>query len=135
MKQVLLVLVFVLGCAGSSAQTQAVVTDRIARSANAALPTIVQAYQAQGDAAIDAAPDRASATAALAAVRQRWAPVWLAWAILRASVETYATALESAHGDTAGLDAAPVERAWCGFLRALPAPLSAAAVTGVVCPP
>lgn len=69
-------LVLLLSCSPSELQVQAHIANAIAIGANDALPTLVSAYRAEGDAAIASASTREAADAALAEVRTRWQPVW-----------------------------------------------------------
>lgn len=77
--------------------------DTIARSVNAATVQLVAAEEAEGNAAIDAAPkDEAAIDAALANVEARWEPVWIALRVFTATHGRWADALEQ--GREAGFE-------------------------------
>ena len=116
-----LLLVAVLAVAGCSAaqQTQAVTAHGIAKSANAATPLLVEAYDLEGRAVIVASLTRDEAEERLDAVRERWRPVWEAHAVFVTIHGAWATALEA--GTLTPAVAAEVREAYC-TLRAVAAP-------------
>lgn len=92
--------------------------DTIARSVNAATVQLVAAEEAEGNAAIEAAPkDEAAIDAALADVEARWEPVWVALRAFTAAHGRWADALEQ--GGASGLE--DVVFAYCE-LRPIVAP-------------
>lgn len=120
MKRLLVLLLLVLACSPSALQVQAQAADAMAKTANAALAAMVIAYQAEGDAAIEGASNLDDAHAALAKVRDRWAPIWAAADATRAAHDAWATALE--HGTADSDLAGKLREAYC--LMRLVAPAS-----------
>jgi hypothetical protein len=99
------------GCSGTAVQRQARALDVTARTINAAVPLVLVEYRrAQMDLVrahcgpADAGPcrDPVSARREVDALRARWAPVWLAYAGLRATQDAYATQLEACQASDAG---------------------------------
>jgi len=147
----LVALAALLGCTSAALATQARIADGIARTVNTAEPVLVRTYDAEGLAAIGAAPDHAAAIAATEAVRAHWRPLWGtcyarsaptgcepgAWEALRTAHETYATALEQVRDGAAPLSAAlalvgPLVRLACVVIAYLP---EADRPTGIPCAP
>lgn len=83
-----------VSCAPSALQVQATYVDRVAVTANAALPALLSSYEREGQRAIDAAKTREEAEASIARIEKKWAPVWASWEALRAATDVYASALE-----------------------------------------
>jgi hypothetical protein len=98
-----------LDCSPSAMQVQAQVADTVAVAVNAEIPQLLELREQEGLAAIENAPDRPAAKAALAKVRQRWAPVVAAIKVFAAAHDAWATALES--GGTVDLES--VLQAYC----------------------
>lgn len=133
-------------CTPDALQVQARAANAFALAANRGLPELVRAYRLEGERAIERAPDRAAAVAALAAVRTRWARVWGtdaqgqpcgdgdaagscrngAWPALRAAEDAWAFALErQIAGEKLQLAdvlrlAGDLRGAYCGLRGALP---------------
>src|SRR4051812_46576995 len=63
-------------CGASALTLQARTVDLLARTANHALPALVQVYEDEGNAAIEHAADAPSAQRAMDAVTARWHGVW-----------------------------------------------------------
>lgn len=124
-----------MGCSGTQRQAQSVAASSLAVAANRAYPKLQAAYRAEGDRAIDAAPTQAEARAALAVVRERWAPVWRAWDAVRLAQDAWATALESgASADDVARTVVALQAAYCGLRAATPG-AALAEVPGFGCGP
>lgn len=80
--------------ASCTLRQEAIVADAVARAVNAAAPQLVRIYQADCDAAIDAAPP-GGGHAALAACRERWSVAWVALEALATVHEAWRRALDS----------------------------------------
>ena len=150
MRLALLVLLS-LGCSSAALATQARIADGIARTVNTSEPVLVHAYDAEGQAAIDASGDRAAALAATSAVSARWSPLWGtcyarhapvgcesgAWEALRTAHATYATTLDQVRDGAAPLATAlalvgPLVRLACVVIAYLP---EADRPAGIPCAP
>uniref|UniRef100_A0A6M3INU5 Uncharacterized protein n=1 Tax=viral metagenome TaxID=1070528 RepID=A0A6M3INU5_9ZZZZ len=105
------------GCSPAALDLQARAADVVARSANAALPALVEAYQAEGEEVVARCDSLDEARAGLDAVRARWAPVWSAWDALETVHELWETTLEA--GGDAAVIWPSVLRAYCGLRLAL----------------
>ncbi len=127
-------LCFLNGCGVSARQIQAQTATAVANSANASLPILVGRYRLEGDRAIAEATDRAGAEAAVAAVQQKWTPVWKSWETLRLAHGAWAALLEK--GDV-GLAAAlsALGDAYCGLLKVWPGDVPAIPLSVVRCEP
>lgn len=108
---VLLLVMPLVGCTSAATQTQAVAADTVARVTNATLPSLVEAYDQEGLAAIEASDSRDEAEYRLELVREKWRPVWEALEVFASVHDAWATALE-AGTDTAAI-AAEVRDAYC----------------------
>jgi hypothetical protein len=82
------------GCTPSSRQVQAVAADTIARTTNSIIPSLVEAYDLDGQAAIVAASTRDEAEANLQLVRMTWAPIWDSLHVFAKVHCAWATAVE-----------------------------------------
>jgi hypothetical protein len=98
-----------MGVRSPAVQAQAEVANGIAVTVNAKIPQLLELREQEGLAAIENAPDRPAAKAALAKVRQRWASVVAAIKVFAAAHDAWATALES--GGTVDLES--VLQAYC----------------------
>lgn len=135
-----LALAALVGCGASALAVQARTADVIARVANTAGPLLVREYDREGTAAIQAAPDRPSATAARDAVVAHWRPLWGtcrgtaaegpceagAWRTLRVAADVYRVALQGVRDGASPLSVAvalvgPLLRAACVVMGYLPA--------------
>ncbi len=124
-----------LACSPAARQVQAVAANTLALAANDAGPLLVAAERAEGDRAIDSAPDKASALVALAAVRSKWAPVWDRWAAVRAAQAAWATALETkATPEDIAKAAGALRDAYCALGAVTPPGVALAKVEGWGCP-
>ena len=90
---VLAVLCLGAGCDSAALQIQAQTANAVAGAANAGLPVLVERYKAEGGAAIEKAATRAEAETGVAAVKDRWSPIWYAWEALRVAEDGWAVAI------------------------------------------
>lgn len=126
---VLLALALVLlGCGASATQLQARVADGMGRAVDAEVPSLVAAYEAEGDAAIDSAASLPEAEVLLEDVRARWRAVWHALEAFRAAHDGWATALETG----GSVDVGRLQSAYCELRAAVE---GRAELPDVGCPP
>jgi hypothetical protein len=119
-------------CGPKAVELQTRAANDIAVAVNAVTPVLLATEQAQGDKAIDAAPDKAAAKAQLAIIQKQWAPIWEAHKAIAVAQGEWATALEKG-GDTAAA-AAAVRAAFCKLKGLLPPEVKVPpAVSVVVC--
>lgn len=123
-----------LGCSATQRRAEVVTASVLADTANAALPVLIAAYQAEGDRAIDAAATQADARVARDAVRVRWSPVWRAWDAVRLAHGVWATALESnGSADDINKAAGALREAYCAMRGVVPPGVALAEVVGFGC--
>lgn len=126
-------LAFVLwGCNPNALSIQAQTANLVASAANSALPILVERYRREGDAAIARSGDRAEAEAAVAAVKDKWSPVWTAWEALRIAEDGWAATLEQGGDAKAALGA--LRDAYCALLGAWPNDVPAIPLAPIRCP-
>jgi hypothetical protein len=106
------------GCGPKAIDTQAKIANDVAIAANAIAPVLLASEQAEGDKAIDAATDKATAKAALAKVEAKWAPVWVSYRAVAVAQDAWATALEK-KGDTT-VAVQQLQAAFCKLKTLLP---------------
>ncbi len=124
-----------VACSSHQRQAQTVVASTLAVTANAALPALTAAYQADGDRAIDAAATQTEARAALVTVRARWAPVWKAWDAVRLAHAAWVVALEAQNTDDINRTALAMRDAYCGLRAVVPPGVVLAEAAGFGCGP
>lgn len=123
---------FALSCGPTALQLQARVADSVARTANAALPSVTAQYRGEALAAVEAAADKAGAQAAFEAVEERWEPVWAAWDAFAAAEGAWATAIESGKVTPAVIE--EVIAGYCELRSAYPQ-LDVPALAAATCEP
>lgn len=137
----LLVLFLVAACADcSGAPTQAqtaqaqnaAVAGAVASAANAALPVLAAAMEAEGDRVIERSESRVEAELGLQAVENRWAPVWEAWRLLVIAQDAYATGVEAGEDTAAHL--ANLKARYCDLRALWPAKIPGVPLGLVTCP-
>ena len=119
------------GCSMSARQVQAHAANAIAGAANSALPILLESYRQEGLNAIANASDRTTAETELAAIKERWAPVWKAWETLRVAQNAWATALEEGGDTKAALG--EVRAAYCELQKVWPDELAAVPIAPAAC--
>ena len=117
------------GCGASAQQVQARVADTMAKSVNEAKEQLLVIYEKEGDAAIPA-PDRETSDAQLAAVCDRWAPVWAAIKAFAVVHDQWATAIEQG----GAVDLEGVLAGFCKFVGLAKPWLELPDIPGAVCP-
>ncbi len=122
-----------VGCGGAALQIQAQTANAVAAAANAGLPVLVARYKAEGDAAIATATTRADAEAGVAAVKERWAPIWSAWEALRAAEDGWAVTIEQGSDMAAAIQGLSV--AYCGLVAVWPEEIPAIPLSPLRCDP
>ena len=127
----IIALCLLCGCSDAARQVQIHLADATAEGANAGLPVLISAYDAEGVAVIQAAKTREEAEAGVAEVKARWAPVWAAWEVLRLAQDVWATALEDGSDLTAALKA--VKEGYCGLKAVWPKTIPAVPLVPVKC--
>jgi hypothetical protein len=110
------------GCGSTQPRLQAAEADAIALSANSALPLLAEAFRQEGLAAIADVKARGGgedeAREAVAALEEKWKPVWDAWATLRIAEGALASLLEQGGETASALEQA--RRAYCALLSHWP---------------
>ena len=130
---VLAVLCLGAGCDSAALQIQAQTANAVAGAANAGLPVLVERYKAEGDAAIEKAATRAEAETGVAAVKDRWSPIWSAWEALRVAEDGWAVAIEQ--GGDLGAAIHGLSVAYCGLVAVWPADIPAIPLSPLRCDP
>lgn len=126
------VLTLAVGCGPKAVEVQARMANTVAVVMNSTSPLLIKQEQSEGDAAIDAAKDKAAARAAVADIKERWQPVWDAYDAVRIAQGHWATALEQG-GDTATA-LTQLKGAFCDFKGKLPGGITLPPeVTAIVC--
>ncbi len=128
---VVLVVICLGACDMSGRQVQAHTANAISQGANSALPILIERYRSQGLKVIEEASTREGAEAQLAAVRQRWAPVWASWEACRLAHGSWAEALEAGGDTVAALGA--MKRAYCELHRVWPKTIPALPLGALGC--
>jgi hypothetical protein len=117
-----LLLLLLTNCVPGAITVQAQIANGISATANAALPVLVSRFKQEGLDAIhhvkDTGGSAADAQAALVALENAWAPVWLAWEALRVSHDLWATALEKKTDPAVALEA--LRHDFCALLGLWP---------------
>lgn len=123
------------GCPNWVRQAQSQTANSVAAAANAALPTLVEAYCQEGLRVIDEVKEKggsaAEARVATAAVQEKWKPIWEAWAELRIAEDAWADALEKGSDTTAAL--AGLRSAYCGFMARWPGTIPVVPLAPIIC--
>jgi len=128
-----IVLLALGGCDAGALQIQAQTANAVASAANAGLPVLVERYKSEGDAAIERAATRAEAETGVAAVKERWAPVWAAWEALRVAEDGWAVAIEQ--GGDLGAAIQGLSVAYCGLVAVWPEDIPAIPLSPLRCDP
>lgn len=130
---VLVVLMLGVGCDGAALQIQAQTANAVAAAANAGLPVLVERYKAEGDVAVAKAATRAEAETGVAAVKERWSPIWSAWEALRVAEDGWALAIEQ--GGDLGAAIQGLSVAYCGLVAVWPEDIPAIPLSPLRCEP
>jgi hypothetical protein len=117
------------GCGASGQQVQARAADAMAKAVNKAKPELLAAYEKEGDAAIPA-PDRETSDEQLAAVKERWKPVWDSIKAFAVVHDQWATAIETG----GAVDVEEVLAAFCKLVGMTKPWLKLPDIPGVACP-
>jgi hypothetical protein len=117
-------------------EAQARVADGIAVAANAALPMLVEHYRQEGYAALQGVKDRGGnvddANKAIGIVKDRWRPIWNAWASLAIAQNGWASVLESGADPTKAI--AELKNAYCELMAVWPNDIPAIPLAPLRCP-
>lgn len=114
------------GCGGAQ---QARAADAMAKAVNGAKAELLVICEEEGDAAIPA-PNRETSDAQLAAVKERWKPVWDAIEAFAVAHDRWATAIEAG----GAVDAEGVLTAFCKLAGLAKPWLELPDIPGVACP-
>jgi hypothetical protein len=115
---------------GCGAGAQARVADAMAKAVNKEVkPQLLAAYEKEGDAAIPA-PDRETSDKQIAAVDERWKPVWDAIEAFAVVHDQWATAIETG----GAVDLEEVLAAFCKLVGLAKPWLKLPDIPGVACP-
>jgi len=124
-----------VGCPDWVRQAQIQTANSVAAAANAALPTLVETYRQEGLRVIDEVKEKggsaAEARVAIAAVQDKWKPIWEAWAGLRIAEDAWADALEKGADTAASL--AGLRSAYCGFMARWPSTIPVVPLAPIIC--
>lgn len=135
----MIICILLVSCSPSALQLQARIADAIGRTANSALPVLVESETEQGNVAIDSATSATEANERLRVIVDRWRPFWGAWEILREAQGQWATLIEQSRAGRpiGALEAVrivgSIQRAWCALSASLPPPNQLPAIPGVTC--
>ena len=117
-------------------EAQARVADGIAVAANAALPMLVEHYRQEGYTALQGVKDKGGnvddANKAIDEVKDRWHPLWNAWASLAIAQNGWAAVLESGVDPAKALD--ELKNAYCELMAVWPDDIPAVPLAPLRCP-